>query len=117
MKIELEIEKIRKALGLLNSMILSGEDHSERSEQEYKDALAALDEISGKTTELIREDVCAVCWSVGITDNNCVCTYQNRYKTIELEFEQCKVCGHIIDDGNPADTEFNEKQLATLNKD
>jgi len=61
-------------------------------------------------TRLEKYKVCKRCFSVGITDNNCVCTYGN-YKTIELEFEVCDCCGHLINDGSPADTEFNDKQL------
>ena len=59
--------------------------------------------------------VCQDCWSVGITDNQCICTYEKNYPTIELEFEVCKCCNHLINEGNPAETEFNKKQLESFN--
>lgn len=61
-------------------------------------------------TRLEKIDVCDQCYSASVTDTNCVCAYDN-YKTITLEFEICVCCGHIINDGYPADTPFNEKQL------
>lgn len=60
-------------------------------------------------TRLEKFRVCDQCMSVGITDPSCVCSDSN-YKTIELEFEVCDCCGHVICD-QPADTEFNLKQL------
>ena len=63
-----------------------------------------------KKTKLEKIEVCDQCYSLGITDNNCVCSY-GHYKVIELEFEVCNCCGHLINDGLPADTPFNEKQL------
>lgn len=62
-------------------------------------------------TELRKFNVCSYCFCVGIVDTNCVCSYK-EYKEIELEFEVCSCCGHLINDGHPADTEFNEKQLS-----
>ena len=41
---------------------------------------------------------------------NCRCADSN-YQTVELEFEVCECCNNLIDDGHPADTEFNKKQL------
>lgn len=61
-------------------------------------------------TELKKFDVCKDCLSVGITDVNCVCAV-GMHKTITLEFEVCSCCGHLIEDGEPADTPFNKKQL------
>lgn len=55
--------------------------------------------------------VCTSCLSVGITDNNCICSYSHKYPTIELEFEVCECCGHLIEDGSPADTLFNNQQF------
>jgi len=40
-----ELLKIRKAIGLLNSMVLSGENHSDVSAQYVEDALNAIDKI------------------------------------------------------------------------
>jgi len=54
--------------------------------------------------------VCDQCYCVGMIYGDCVCSY-DKYKTIELEFEVCKCCGHLIDDGNPADTPFNHEQI------
>lgn len=66
-------------------------------------------------TSLEKFEVCDQCWSVGIIDNNCVCSY-DKYKTIELEFEVCNCCGNLVEDGSPADTEFNRKQLDNVEK-
>jgi RNase P subunit RPR2 len=65
-----------------------------------------------ENTILIKEHVCARCHSLSIIDRDCVCTYQNGYATIELEFEKCLCCGNVSD--QPADTEFNIKQYETL---
>jgi len=62
-------------------------------------------------TILVKHKVCEGCLSVGITEADCICTYDKNYKTIELEFEVCECCGHLISDGNPADTEFNKQQF------
>lgn len=59
--------------------------------------------------------VCIQCQSVGIIYNDCICTYSNDYDTIELEFEVCNCCGHLINDGYSADTEFNRLQLEKIN--
>jgi hypothetical protein len=61
-------------------------------------------------TKLEKFKVCDQCFCVGIQDTNCVCAY-DKYKTIELEFEVCECCGHLIDDGTPADTPFNTEQF------
>lgn len=55
--------------------------------------------------------VCADCYSIGISIYDCVCTYQNGYPTIELEFEVCECCGNVVSDGTPADTSFNTEQI------
>ena len=60
---------------------------------------------------LEKHTVCVDCLCVGISDPNCICTYQDNHKTIELEFEVCECCGKIISDGFPADTKFNQKQF------
>jgi hypothetical protein len=60
-------------------------------------------------------DVCNHCYSVSLTDPNCICSYGN-YKTITLEFEVCACCGHLIHDGCPANTPFNDEQLNLLKK-
>jgi len=67
-----------------------------------------------KNSTLKKFTVCTDCFSVGISSADCVCYYDRNYKTIELEFEVCICCGHLISDGRPAETEFNNKQLATL---
>lgn len=66
--------------------------------------------IMGMKTKLERFKVCDQCYGVGTIYDGCVCSY-DKYKTIELEFEVCKCCGNLIDDGNPADTLFNEEQI------
>lgn len=63
------------------------------------------------STRLEKHTVCAHCHSVGIIYNDCICTYQNGYPTVELEFEVCNCCGNLVSDGQCADTPFNEKQL------
>lgn len=78
-----------------------------------------LTEASKPTTEesnieLVKHTVCTSCFGVGIRDTNCICTYQNNYETIDLEFETCKCCGNLICDGHPADTEFNDNQFKKL---
>lgn len=65
-------------------------------------------------TRLEKFKVCDQCYCVGMIHGDCVCSY-DKYKTIELEFEVCKCCGHLIDDGNPADTPFNEEQIKNHN--
>ena len=62
-------------------------------------------------TRLEKHKVCADCHSIGITQNDCICTYQNGYPTIELEFEVCNCCGNVLNDGQCADTSFNTEQL------
>jgi len=62
------------------------------------------------STHLEKRTVCKSCLSVRITDNDCICTYSNGYPTIELEFEVCDCCGQLVNDGDPADSEFNNKQ-------
>ena len=58
---------------------------------------------------IVRERVCASCQSLSIVDKNCICVWENKYPTIELEFEMCDHCGHVSEE--PADTEFNRIQL------
>lgn len=53
--------------------------------------------------------VCRECLSPDIIYAECVCVTERRYPTIELEFEVCKCCGNMS--SQPADTEFNAKQL------
>jgi len=78
----------------------------------YKSVLEAMEEYKGEKdkTKLEKYRVCNKCYSVGITDNNCMCTY-GKFEPIVLEFEVCTCCGGLIEDGNPADTAFNNKQL------
>ena len=59
-------------------------------------------------TRLEKFRVCDQCFSVGVTDHTCMCTYM-KFNSIELEFEVCECCGNLVTD-YPADTEFNEKQ-------
>ena len=66
-------------------------------------------------TRLEKFDVCKGCYSVGMTHADCICSY-SEYETIELEFEVCNCCDNLIADGNPADTEFNRKQLEDVDK-
>ena len=66
--------------------------------------------------KLEKHEVCISCFSVGISYNDCQCTYQNNYPTIELEFEVCECCGNLISDGTPADTEFNKNQFEKHNE-
>jgi hypothetical protein len=64
-------------------------------------------------THLEKFDVCPECLGVGNVDSNCICQY-NQYESIELEYEVCNCCGNIIEDGSPANTEFNKKQLKNI---
>lgn len=66
--------------------------------------------LNEKKTRLEKFDVCEHCYCYGILDTQCVCSY-GKYKTIQLEFEVCACCGHLVNDGQPADTEFNKEQL------
>lgn len=63
-----------------------------------------------KETRIEKFRVCDQCYCVGIQDSNCRCAY-GKYQTVELEFEVCGCCGDVLTDGQPADTEFNTKQL------
>lgn len=67
-----------------------------------------------ENTRLEKYKVCTSCFSIGITHGDCICTYSNKYDTIELEFEVCNCCNKVISDGSPAETEFNDKQIETL---
>lgn len=64
-------------------------------------------------TRLEKHKVCDQCFSIN-PPSDCICTYSN-YKTIELEFEVCECCSHLISDGNPADTDFNTNQYKKHN--
>lgn len=64
-------------------------------------------------TKLVRHYVCVDCYGVGILFSDCRCAYAKQYKMVELEFEECTCCGNF-QDGEPADTEFNTKQIETL---
>lgn len=44
-----------------------------------------------------KHNVCVRCNSIGISDNDCVCTYSNGYDTEELKFERCVVCEQVHD--------------------
>lgn len=61
-------------------------------------------------TKLKKFDVCDRCYSVGILDPNCNCSFTN-FHTINLEFEVCGCCGNVVTDGQPADTEYNITQI------
>jgi hypothetical protein len=64
---------------------------------------------------IVRETVCASCHSLDIVDKDCVCVWENKYPTVELEFEQCDHCGNIASE--PLDNEFNRKQLGEIDPD
>ena len=66
-----------------------------------------------KNKKLEKFRVCQECLSVSIIDPNCVCAY-SKYKIIELEFEVCACCGNVVNDGEPADTEFNKRVLKNI---
>jgi hypothetical protein len=68
-------------------------------------------------TRLEKHHVCTSCLAVGLVDKDCICTYSKSYPTIELEFVECECCGHLIRDGRPAETPFNEKQLKEISRD
>ena len=72
--------------------------------------IAIRDSIPVMTTHLQKFNVCSDCHSLGITYTDCSCSNGN-YSTIELEFEVCNCCNNVIEDGSPADTKFNEKQI------
>jgi hypothetical protein len=61
-------------------------------------------------TRLEKYNVCEDCHCVRIVYPDCRCSY-DKYKTINLEFEVCVCCGNLIEDGKPADTLYNRKQL------
>ena len=67
-----------------------------------------------KNTKLEKHTVCTSCYCVGISDPECICCYNDNYKRIELEFEVCICCGNLIEDGNLAESEFNERQNKNL---
>ena len=58
---------------------------------------------------IVKLYVCTDCQSPGIRDVNCRCVWDNKYPTMELEFELCDCCNHMSD--TPADTEFNRIQF------
>lgn len=62
-------------------------------------------------TRLEKHRVCVNCHGIGIVNADCICTYNNKYEIIELEFEVCDCCGNVLEDGQIADTEFNKNQL------
>jgi hypothetical protein len=61
-------------------------------------------------TKLEKFKVCSQCYCVGIIHTDCICSY-GKYKSIELEFEVCVCCDNLIEDGVPADSEFNKQKL------
>ena len=61
-------------------------------------------------TKLVKHTVCANCEAVGIIYKDCICTYDKNYPRIELEFETSVEFDTLLEDGNPADTEFNKEQ-------
>ena len=65
-------------------------------------------------THLQKIKVCDRCFSDTIVDPNCQCCI-GKYKLIELEFYVCNCCGTTIDN-QPADTEFNRKQISQKNE-
>lgn len=85
-------------------------------EETKKQGYSLHTDIENPKKRLEKYRVCDQCLSIGIIYNDCVCAY-DKYKTIELEFEVCSCCNKVIDDGQPAETEFNKKQLKTLNKE
>lgn len=63
-------------------------------------------------SKLKKFEVCNRCYSIPGREMNCVCSYEHdRYEIITLEFEVCKCCGRILNDGVPADTPFNDEQI------
>jgi len=60
-------------------------------------------------TKLEKKQVCVECFD-SANAFDCVC-YNGKYNTILLEFEVCECCGHLINNGIPADTEFNKNQI------
>lgn len=64
-------------------------------------------------TRIERKDVCDSCYCSGHPGYDCICTY-DKYTTIKLDFEVCDCCGRG-DDGQPADTEFNQQQFKSQN--
>lgn len=61
---------------------------------------------------LVKLIVCTSCLSPEIVDKDCICTYDRKYPTIELEFKKCDCCGRT--DAHPAETSFNLEQLLKL---
>jgi len=96
------IADLRKLITQVEGERMPSDEEREQSEK------------ANKGIRLEKHTVCASCFSIGITDKDCVCTYSNVYPTIELEFEVCDSCGRIINDSNPADTPFNEEQFKAL---
>ena len=65
-----------------------------------------------KDITLVKIKVCTDCQSPEIIFKDCICTYSKDYDIVELEFERCNCCGRTA--SQPADTEFNTKQLESL---
>lgn len=61
---------------------------------------------------IVKIKVCASCLSTDIVDKNCICVWEKKYPTVELEFEQCDCCGNVSQ--FPIDNEFNYKQLRII---
>ncbi|MCH8067795.1 MAG: hypothetical protein IID16_00780 [Candidatus Marinimicrobia bacterium] len=66
-------------------------------------------------THLQKIEVCDRCFSDRIIDTDCQCCIGNVI-LIELEFDVCHCCCNVIDDGQPADTEFNREKYLKLKK-
>lgn len=68
-------------------------------------------------TEIVKHTVCVDCLSTTIINVDCRCVTHNNYKTVELEFEVCACCNNILNDGSPAETEFNTQKYKELGWD
>ena len=53
-----EIKKVREAVGLLNSMVLCGEKHSDKSMQVFDDAMKIITSMRSVVPEPIKEEPC-----------------------------------------------------------
>ncbi len=74
---------------------------------------------SEKEDEWEEHEVCAYCQSIGITLNNCICTYAKDYATVKRKFKKCSHCGHVDDTSSyeqKFDTEYTDEEVQELDE-
>lgn len=92
------------------------EDHGARWTQWYA---TVCPEEPKEEDEWEEHEVCAYCQSIGITLNDCICTYAKDYATVKRKFKKCNRCGHVDDTSSyeeEFDMSYTDKDVEELDK-